>query len=235
MKKIVWSVVALLAMASPSLAQDKKGYIGISLGPSIPLGDLASKDIDNESAGFATSGAIFDISVAYKLGKGPFGITAMLRGQANPMDAKAFVDGIANQNPGIYWTVESEGWSAGGWMLGGFGSFSISPKASFEPRAMIGFVNAVSPNITITGSANGSSIWVKQGTSSVFTFSYLLGAGFKFDLGQKFYLLTNLDYLGSNPEFSNIDITASDGSRSKSTVSQPMGTLNWGLGVALKI
>jgi hypothetical protein len=131
--------------------------------------------------------------------------------------------------------VESEGWSAGGWMLGGVGSFSISPKASFEPRAMIGFVNAVSPNITITGSANGSSIWVKQGTSSAFTFSYLLGAGFKFDLGQKFYLLTNLDYLGSNPEFSNIDITASDGSRSKSTVSQPMGTLNLGLGVALKI
>lgn len=147
---------------------------------------MASKDIDNESAGFATSGAIFDISVAY-------------------------------QNPGIYWTVESEGWSAGGWMLGGFGSFSISPKASFEPRAMIGFVNAVSPNITITGSANGSSIWVKQGNASAFTFSYLLGAGFQFDLGQKFYLLTNLDYLGSNPEFSNIDITASDGSRSKRT------------------
>ena len=63
MKTIVWSFAALLAMASPSLAQDKKGYIGISLGPSIPLGDLASKDIDNESAGFATSGAIFDISV----------------------------------------------------------------------------------------------------------------------------------------------------------------------------
>ncbi len=63
MKKIVWSVVALLAMASPSLAQDKKGYIGISLGPSVPLGDLASKDIDNESAGFAILSAIFDLSL----------------------------------------------------------------------------------------------------------------------------------------------------------------------------
>ena len=52
------------------------------------MGDLASKDIDNESAGFATSGAIFDITVAYKLGKGPFGITAMLRGQIATQFAK---------------------------------------------------------------------------------------------------------------------------------------------------
>jgi hypothetical protein len=94
---------------------------------------LASKDIDNESAGFATSGAIFDISVAYNLGKGPFGITAMLRGQANPMDAQAFVDGIANQNPGIYWTVESEGWSAGGWMLGGVVLFPSAPRHRLNP------------------------------------------------------------------------------------------------------
>ncbi len=43
---------------------------------------------------------------------------------------------------------------------------------------------------------------------------------FKFDLDQKFYLLTNLDYLGSNPEFSNIEITTSIGSRRKSTASQ---------------
>ena len=100
MKRIVWSVVALLAIASPSLAQDKKGYIGISLGPSIPLGDLASKDIDNESAGFATSGAIFDISVAYKLGKGPFGITAMLRGQIEKHFAK--LADLAGISPPIF-------------------------------------------------------------------------------------------------------------------------------------
>jgi hypothetical protein len=81
MKKIVLSLVALMTFIFQSHAQDEKGYIGISLGPSIPMGDLSSKDADNDAAGWANTGAVFDISFAYKLGEGNFGITALLRGQ----------------------------------------------------------------------------------------------------------------------------------------------------------
>ena len=113
MKKVIFSLVALLTIATQSYAQDQKGYIGISIGPSIPTGDLASKDVDNEASGWANTGAIVDISFAYKLGEGNFGITALLRGQTNPTDAQAIVDEVANQNPGINWTVESDGWGIG--------------------------------------------------------------------------------------------------------------------------
>lgn len=237
MKKVIFSLVALLTISSQSYAQDKKGYIGISIGPSIPTGDLASKDADNEAAGWANTGAIFDISFAYKLGEGNFGITALLRVQANPTDNQALVDEIANQNPdpGINWTIESDGWGIGGFMFGGFGSFPISEKASFDTRAMIGFLSASSPEITVTGTGPGGTAWIKQGSTTAASFAYLIGAGFKFDIGSKLYLLTNLDYLGSNPEFSDVELTASDGSRETDTWSQSMGTINLSVGIALKL
>lgn len=235
MKKVIFSLVALLTIATQSYAQDEKGYIGISIGPSIPTGDLASKDADNEAAGWANTGVMFDISFAYKLGEGNFGVTALLRGQANPTDAQGLADEFASQNPGINWTVESDAWSLGGLMFGGFGSFPISEKASFDTRAMIGFLSATSPELKVTGTGSGGTAWVKQGSTSATSFAYLIGAGFKFDIGSKVYLLTNLDYLGSNPEFNDVELTASDGSKETDTWSQSMGTINFSVGLALKL
>jgi hypothetical protein len=235
MKKTILSLLASLAIVSQISAQDSKGYIGISLGPSIPLGDLSSKDADNPSAGFASTGALVDISFAYKLGDGNFGITALLRGQANTTDAQSLANELASRQPGILWTVESESWGIGGFMVGGYGSFPISEKTSFDTRALIGFLSSTSPEINLTGSFLGQSIWVRQSSANTFSFSYLLGAGFKFDIGSKLYLLTNIDYLGSNPEFSGVNTTASDGSLITSTFSQSMGTLNISVGIALKL
>lgn len=57
MKKVI--ILLILAfLGINSQAQDERGYFGISLGPSIPLGDLASTDIDNDAAGWATTGAV---------------------------------------------------------------------------------------------------------------------------------------------------------------------------------
>lgn len=235
MKKAVFSLVALLTMASLSYSQDEKGYIGISLGPSIPMGDLSSKDVDNEAAGFANSGAVFDISFAYKLGEGNFGLTALLRGQSNPTDAQAIADVFAYEFPSFGWTVDSDGWGIGGFMLGGFGSFPISKKYTFDTRAMIGFLSASSPEFNVTGTGPGGSLWVKQSSKSATSFAYLIGAGFKFKISNRLYLLTNLDYLASNPEFLNVETIASDGSRQTDTWSQSLGTLNLSVGIALKI
>jgi len=205
---------------------DKKGYIGISLGPSFPIGKFASKDLNSDEAGFATSGAIFDISFAYKLGNGNFGITALLRGQYNDLDAQKIENDL---NAGL--TVDADGWSVGGLMVGGFGEFPISSKVTFDPRLMIGFMNTSSPEITISG--NGD--WIKQSSSDATSFAYLMGAGFKFNVGKKLYLLTNIDYLRSKPEFSDVEIIASDGTRDFTTWSQTISTINLSIGIALKI
>lgn len=235
MKQFIFSILAVFTISTQCYAQGKKGFIGIAFGTSIPFGDLSSKDIDNEAAGWANSGAVFDITFAHKLGDGLFGITGLLRGQANPTDVGALADEFANEYPGVYWTVESDGWGIGGLMVGGYGSFPVSDKISFDPRAMIGFLSASSPEWTIVGTGPGGTAWVKQSSRTATSFSYLMGAGFKFDIGKKLHLLTNLDCLGSRPEFMNVEVTASDGSRDIDTWSQRMGTLNLTVGLALKI
>jgi hypothetical protein len=229
-------VYFLISNTASITAQDKKGYIGISLGPSLPIGDFASKNFSNTNAGFATNGAIFDISFAYKLGKSNFGITGLIRGQANALDHQAMADELGNSLRGTNWTVESGGaWSLGGYFIGGIGSFPVSEKVSFDTKAMIGIGISTIPEITITSSDNFGSYWTKQSSTTSSSLAYTLGVGFKFELGKSLYLLTNLDYLGSEPEFQNIDIVDSDGDRTKFTYKQSIRTINLSIGIALKI
>ncbi|MCC6286531.1 MAG: hypothetical protein IT249_01470 [Chitinophagaceae bacterium] len=44
------------------ITENRRGYIGISVGPAIPIGGFASKDANNNNAGFATTGTVFDVS-----------------------------------------------------------------------------------------------------------------------------------------------------------------------------
>jgi hypothetical protein len=224
----------ILFWATDSFSQDK-GYVAISLGTNIPIGDFASSDANNKSAGYATTGGISDISFAYKFGEN-FGMSALIRGQANPTDAQSFADEIAKQFPGSNVTVDSKTWGIGGLMFGGYGSFPISEKVSFDTRAMIGFLNATSPDITVTLTGSGGSAWVKMNSTSSTAFSYLIGAGFKYDAGRKVCLFANIDYLGANPEFKNVETTDNTGATlSTNTFSQSFGTISFSIGIGLRL
>ncbi len=233
MKNFLITLAIALLTSSNSFSQDK-GYIGISLGPSIPIGEYASRDASNKSAGWATTGAIFDISFAYKLGQN-FGVTGLLRGQANGIDNDAYASELSNQAGGN-WTVDSKAWSIGGFMFGAYGSFPISDKVSFDTRAMIGFLSATSPELNVTLNGSGGLAWFKQSSVSATSFSYLIGGGFKFDVGNKICLLANLDYLGAKPEFRYVEVTSSaGGAPQKSTFSQGFGSINFGFGIGLRL
>lgn len=236
MKKLFITILAFVAITTQGFANDGKGYIGISLGPSFPIGDFGSKNINKPNAGLAGTGAVFDISFAYKLGASNFGVTALIRGQANSMDEMVFQNELRKENPGAYWSADIDSWTNSGIMVGGFGSFPLSDKASFDIKAMIGLSIATVPEMNITGTFPGAgSFWVRQDNMSASSLAYLVGAGFKFGLGSKLYLLTNLDIFGSNPEFVNVTVIGSDGSREYSTFNQKMTTFNLSVGLAFKL
>lgn len=233
MKIFLVGVTIFLLTATKCLSQDK-GYIAISVGPSIPIGDFASKNGNNSSAGWATSGAIFDISFAYKLGQ-KFGLSGLLRGQTNSIDNSALASEFVKQNGGS-WTVSSKAWTLGGFMFGAYGSLPISDKVSFDTRAMIGFLNATSPEINTTLNGTGGAAWLKQSSVSAISFSYLIGGGFKFNVNDKICLLANIDYFGAKPEFIDVEITSSaGGAPQKSTFSQGFGAINFGFGIGLRL
>ncbi len=66
MKKHALLVIACNTLALIGSAQDK-GYIGIGLGGTFAVGDFASSSATNSRAGYATSGAVFDITFASTL------------------------------------------------------------------------------------------------------------------------------------------------------------------------
>lgn len=233
MKNATLLLLATLFYSTLSNAQNK-GYIALSFGSSTPVGDFASKDPANNAAGYAKSGAVFDVSFVYKLGKN-LGIAALLRGQANTVDAQEMADFIARQYPGVSVSIESKTWSIGGYMVGGYGSYPVSEKLSFETKVLFGFLSATSPQIDYFLVGPGGSGWVRQASASASAFSYLFGAGFKYDVSKRICLLAQFDYLGSKPEFTGVQTTNSTGYYNKSTFSQSFGTINFGIGAGYRL
>lgn len=225
--------LCLLFIAVIGYSQDK-GYFAVSLGPSFPTGDFGSKDVNNSAAGFATTGAIVDLTFAQKFGK-TIGMTLMPRGQANPIDGQPLVDELYAQYPTFGWRSDATNWGIGGFMGGLYGSFPLgaSGKVSFESRAMVGYINATSPEITLTASSVIGSFWVQSKSASAGAFTYLLGAGFKFGVVNNLGFLLNLDYIGANPEFVDVVTITSLGGYTTDTYSQKFGTVNVGVGIGV--
>ncbi|MBC6994087.1 hypothetical protein QWY85_18995 [Neolewinella lacunae] len=236
MKKTILITLTLLAIATGLDAQGKRGYLGISLGPSIPIGVFASQDDRSEEAGFGEMGAMLDLSLVYQLGKGNYGITAMLRGQLNPFDDEVRYERFNEiLDIDFDYDVESGSWGVRTAMLGGFGSVPFSDKLSFYVRVMAGIVSATSPKIEAVGNSRGITILtIERSSATASAFGQLYGGGFTFDLGNKLCLTTNLDYFTAEPEFSNVVISISEGATQTRDVSQKIRTLNFSVGLGLK-
>jgi hypothetical protein len=235
MKKIAIVLLTLTLLGLQTQAQDNNGYIGITIGPSIPVGDFTSTDLANTDAGLANTGFFYDITLAYKLGGSNFGISSLLRSQANPVDVQSVAEEFSNRFPGTSWRVESKPWTVGAVLIGGFGSIPISQKVTFDTKAMIGFSSSASPDITFDVTGPGGSGWIKQSSVIASSFAFLVGGGFKFEMGNKLFLLTNVDYFNTRPEFRNIETTTDLGDRVRNTSSLTIQTLNISIGVAVKI
>jgi len=234
MKYPILLVTFCLFVATTAHSQDK-GYIAIAIGPSIPIGDFASKDPNNDSAGLAATGAIFDISFVYLFGKN-FGAAALIRGQANSPDTDVLAQELSAKLPAnVRYDIDTGTWTVGGGFIGGYGSFPISKKLSFESKIMIGSITASSPTIDIYLTNGIDAEWVKQESITSSAFAYLFGVGFKFNAGRRFCLLANVDYMASKPEFKNVEIISSDGGIDLNTWRQPFTTINIGLGIGYRI
>ncbi len=225
----------LVIFSSFCQAQDKSGFVAYSVGPSIPIGDLASKNFNKAGAGFAKIGVMQDLTFSHLLGGGIFGITGLLRWQENAIDNLAYLDEFVKIDPKISWSVGSKNWKMLNTMIGGFGKFRISENSSFIARAMFGFTIANSPEITILGSHKNGGEWIDQRSSTATSLSYILGAGFKFDMKRNTFFLTNVDLLNANPEFRNVEIHADDGNISKYTFNQKIGIINLSIGLGVNI
>ena len=232
------AIVLIFSMSLLTLKcqSQEKGYIALSLGSSIPVGEFASQDINNEKAGLAKLGAFIDISYATKLGKS-FGISVLLRGQSNAIDNHRIEAELSKLNPGINFTVSSKNWGASNLMIGGYGSFPLNSDnhSSFETRALIGILSGTSPEILFNATyGNTSQNYITRSVSAT-SYSFLIGVGFKFEVSKKLCVLTNVDILGSEPKFNYKVITYSTTPGESFDFRQQITTVNVGVGVGFRL
>ena len=220
----------LLALSSQIMAQEK-GYFGVLVGPSFPAGEFASMDGQNDKAGFAKTGAIFDLSFSFPV-KGEVGITALIRGQANAMDGEKLIDIFRARYPSASWKSETGYWSTSAIMVGPHFSFPATRKTFFNARVLFGFTSCIAPDYKITGKLTTQEFWVKQERKSAFALGALFGLGMRTEIRPKLCFLINCDYLTSAPVFSDVKITSSEAiENSNSKFQNSINTLNLGLGL----
>lgn len=179
--KNIWLIVALLAWFQTT-AQDKnrietKGFIGMSMGPAIPLGNFADEALNNAKAGLAKTGVNLTlVNFGYRFGK-HFGISAAWLGGAHAVDTQNTI--FLSSNP----------WSYGSLMAGGLYTKNIGPSF-FDGRFMIGYALTTNPDF---------SLFLE--IESPMSFAYMAGIGIRPRVGNRFTLYFTMDYFHTKPTF----------------------------------
>ena len=229
-------LLSLLFLAYFSVsAQDfkKQSAITVAVGPSIPVGTFADKNLYDEKAGLATAGGFANISYTYQFSKF-FGAIASVGGRINGVDKNALGSYSLPTGSGATLGIEASTWQFFSVMGGIFQTIPITSdeKLTFEVKEMIGVQFSSSPEIKTTGFIPGvGSLNSTEERQSVSSLGYALGLGFKYKLGSNLGLKLFGDYQGAGPKFKFIDSGPAD-ELVEMKMKQNTSTINVGLGLS---
>ena len=197
-----------------------KSSLSLSAGPAFPIGSFGNKEIKSSSSGFAKTGPALNISFVHLLNKN-WGLSITAYGQRHAYDTKALSAAFANEkfydqfvfggtfplpipNPGYSqypdWKFSKDEWWIAAVMAGGYAEFpsSISPAMKFMAKVQVGALYAQSPETKGKSETDTVIVTFGQTSSHGTGFAYSLGAGAKYNLNKKLFLMVNLDFIGSN-------------------------------------
>lgn len=218
MKKNVLTALSIIfcfiALAQESNSNNKKSYLSLQLGASIPLGDFASASLNNEEAGFALTGISLDMNYLYHFTEN-VGLAATGFYNMNGLDISKLreVTGIRS--------LKMDHWQFIGLAAGPAFSFEMSPKVMGDIKVMGGIATANSPDVTSNGFTLVPEDW---GTSGLFQ----AGVGCRIKIGPNSYFSGGLDYRYLNPTFKVIV------DNETITAEQNISALNVSLGLGFK-
>lgn len=220
MKKLLLFIAAMIlcivAMAQNDRGPtDSKTFIGITAGPSFPIGDYGSTGEDNENAGMARTGYNITLQFGHRLGT------------TVGLGASAFYTQHKVDNPfdnmGGEGTVTVKDWSYYGLTVGPLLTMNVAPKAFMDFSVQAGLAEARSPKISV--SYGGETVGVNS--DKAWTVPVKLDANLRFALGARAQLLAGVNYLYMRPEFKVEAMGYSE------TAKQSMSALGVNLGVGL--
>lgn len=156
------------------LSQDekRKGYVGITIGTSMPIGEF-----NDDLNGAADTGLQLNLINLGYLFNDKFGLGFTWFGAANPLDYQGF-----------------DPWSYGGLLIGPIISTQVAKNLEIDLRLLLGYFNATVPDIGM-GPENAGNFGLDVGGM----LRYNVSRGFALLLSVE-YISANLDFPGYNFE-----------------------------------
>ncbi len=179
--------LAGLMISALSYAQDKQqmqfeqnGFIGISIGPSIPLGDFGSTNLNNQKGGFADRGRSYNLNGAYFFHTN-FGISA-----------NVFLQSWDSDVP-----YEKTRWSyhSSGFLLGGIATVPKG-KFNFDFNLQLGYANSSRDQLTHP-LHSFVDVMVPKATGEALAYS--IGLGTRLHVGKGIDMMLAYSYFNSKP------------------------------------
>lgn len=162
---------------------NERGFVTLNAGPSFPLGDYGSFNIDKEQPGFAETGYNINLQLGYHLTP-HYGFTTSAIYTRHGFDNSLFV----SQASGDHWKYM-------GLLAGIIATLPVAEKASLDLNILTGIVRVNSPKIVYTGQEILSEDW----TSTVPLNAQL---DIRFKLARNLQVIGAINYLYMQPKFS---------------------------------
>jgi hypothetical protein len=164
-------------------ATGEKSFLILSGGPSFPVGDYGSTNVNNTQAGLARTGYNVNLQYAYYLSKN-YGLTATALYTKHALDNSLFSAA----------DVSADHWQYYGLVVGAISSAPVSPKTTFDFSLMAGIARVNSPRI----SNNNAEMVAESWATAV---PVKADANMRFRLSNNWQVLTGINFIYMDPKF----------------------------------
>jgi len=212
--------------------KEMRWAVSATVGPSIPLGKFADKNIYDEQAAFALPGIALNLSADYQISK-LFRLELLLAGKTNPVDTKAMTSKMQQAAPGVAFEAESDDWKTG-WILAGLSFLAPLERNGrffFIAKVLGGVMKTSIPKITIASvgyvdslGGIGTSSFSQSAVPLEWAFAWTTGAGLKYNLTRHFFLQAEADFSSSSPRATSNPLVLPGGSNFYSITGNPLGS-----------
>lgn len=210
----------------------ERNYIGLGIGPSIPMGDFAKEDLNDSTSGFAKTGVALVFNYSYRLTHN-FGVLVMINYGSNAFNTTSYAYALGQAHDSAVSVQSNSNWSGGGILAGAFLRFPFSDHLSWDVRGSFGLYGGYSPQVTIVASNKDDPTKNKEyfrQRANAFSYAYSFGTGFKYALSN-YYILLFVDYFSSPVKFDNASGWDWDNQPYVTKFQQDISTLNVTLGL----
>jgi len=243
MKEIFFTFMFAFIIYAAGEAQDNNnnfctkadiGYVNITIGPVIPVGNFGNKDISNKSSGFAQTGYNFELNGGYHLTKS-IDINAKILYSLLNYDVSNLLNSYATQYPATSWTSLGEEWELIGGLAGISFSHNFGKNFSGNVKILGGLMSSSMPEFSLKGSDGSTYTESKRSAKS---FAYLFSVGGIYPIGHIIDLSADVEYLNASPTYTSISQTFIHSGNlpviNTSDFNQSIGLLGFNIGVRLK-